>query len=202
MKIISVDFQHDFSAETGSEYRNRPCVSFLKNTFFPYLSSKKIVLAEIISDYRLPRGGEDWECCVPGSAGYQSEVPSGLGAAPAWIKCMNSPEWTRNHSGNPNELPGSPRPDPEAFTNWLKQSVGSPPTDLLLVGLTLDCCVLATAISLAHRGYKVHYLAEGVDTYSGKLEEKENLFKGAALNWGKVITWSVVQGITIESSRQ
>lgn len=202
MKILSIDFQHDFSAETGSEFKPRPCITFLKQFLFPYIHSKDILVAEIISDYRLPRLEDDYECCVPGSRGFESEVPFNIKVTPAWVKCMNSPEWTRDNAGDPKKVPGPPRPDPNAFTEWLNQTIGPPPSAVLLIGLTLDCCVLATAISLAHRGYKVHYLAEGVDTYSGRSEEKQNLFEGAALNWGKVVNWAAIQGITIQSSRR
>lgn len=201
MKLLSVDFQRDYTSEGGRGYQYRPCVAFLKEVFFPFLRSKGITIAEIVSDYRLPRPGDEFECCVPGTAGYMSDVPADIKWAGNWIKCMNSPDWTRDHAGEQSSSPGLPRPDPIAFTNWLLRTIGPPPAAVTLIGLTLDCCVMATAMALAHRAYKVSYLAEGVDAYSGSAEEKKMLFGSAASNWGKPLFWSEFQGITIESCK-
>jgi nicotinamidase-related amidase len=46
---------------------------------------------------------------------------------------------------------------------------------VVLIGLTLDCCVLCTAQEFLFRGYDVRVLKEGVDTYGGTAEEKEIL---------------------------
>lgn len=200
MKVLSVDFQKDFSNSDGRCYRNRPCVAFLQEILFPYLRSKNISVAEIVSDYRLPRPGDENECCIPGSFGYESDVPSDIKSSETWIKCMNSPEWTRDNAGKQGSSPGLPRPDPQAFSSWLTQTLGPPGSSVVLVGLTLDCCVLATAISLAHRAYKVSYLNEGVDCYSGSADEKKFLLNSAAANWGNVLTWHDFQGRTTSST--
>ena len=74
-KIISIDFQKDFTAEGGICHKPRPSVDFVKNTLVPYLTEKKIKIAEIISDYRQPRPGGRGNCCRPGEWGYESEIP-------------------------------------------------------------------------------------------------------------------------------
>lgn len=202
MKILSVDFQKDFTVEGGTNYKVRHSTQFLKHELFPFLAHKNIGVAEIMSDYRLPRPGDENECCIPGTDGYESEVPREIKNSDVWVKCMNSPEWTRDYAGVALQPPGLPRPDPGAFTEWVRRTIGPAGTSVILIGLTLDCCVLATALALRHRAYNVLYLAEGVDTYSGSKEEKEWLFKTAALNWGKVLTWKEFQGITFDSRRR
>lgn len=202
MRIVSVDLQQDFTAENGTNYRPRPCVKFLKQELFPYLRRKNVAIAEIVSDYRLPRPGDENDCCIPGTNGYESEVPLQIKNPDVWVKCMNSPEWTRDNAGVASAPPGLPRPAPDAFTQWLERTIGPAGEAVTLIGLTLDCCVLATALALRHRAYNVSYLVEGVDTYSGLEEEKKWLFKTAALNWGNVLAWNEFQGITIESSRR
>jgi len=107
-----------------------------------------------------------------------------------WIKCLNSPSWTRENAGIPQSKPGSPRPNPEGFSNWLKNGVGHPgENDIVLFGLTLDCCVFCTAQDLAFRGYDVSILAEGTDTRSGDQSEKEYLLENPPLiHWARSIT--------------
>ena len=48
IKIISVDFQKDYTARGGICYKPRPAVDFVKNTFIPYLKENNIKIAEII----------------------------------------------------------------------------------------------------------------------------------------------------------
>ncbi|MFZ5954879.1 MAG: hypothetical protein ACOYT4_00475 [Nanoarchaeota archaeon] len=65
IKIVSVDFQKDFTSEKGHWYKPRPSVKFLKNTFLPFLAKNNIKVAEIISDYRPPRLGDPGKGCYP-----------------------------------------------------------------------------------------------------------------------------------------
>lgn len=101
IKVVSIDFQKDFTAEDGRCYQPRPSVKFVKHTLVPYLETKHLKLAEIISDYRLPRPGRRGNCCRPGEWGYESEIPESVKEPVCWIKCMNSPIWVREHLGNP-----------------------------------------------------------------------------------------------------
>lgn len=61
MQIVSVDFQRDSSAEEGLCYRVRPCVDFIKSVLVPYLRKRDLKVTEIVSDYRLPRPGDEFE---------------------------------------------------------------------------------------------------------------------------------------------
>ena len=51
-KIISIDFQKDFTAEGGICHKPRLSVDFVKNTLAPFLEKNNLKIAEIISDYR------------------------------------------------------------------------------------------------------------------------------------------------------
>ena len=63
--------------------------------------------------------------------------------------------------------------------------------EVILFGLTIDCCVLSTAQELNWRGYKVHILEDAVDTYSGKQKEKKMILKNVPLsNWADAIKFS------------
>jgi nicotinamidase-related amidase len=190
--IISIDFQKDFSAPGGKCYRPRPSVKFIKGTLVPFLRKNNISIAEIISDYRQPRPGDRGDCNWPGTAGYESEIPDDVKLSPVWIKCMNSPIWTRKNIGNPNRKPGLPYQDPRAFARWLHAAIGKPSRAemVVLVGLTLDCCILSTAQELSWHGYDVKILAEGTDTYSGNQGEKEGMLGRPPLsNWAEAISW-------------
>ena len=186
MQFVSVDFQRDFTAPGGKCFRPRACVPFIKNDLVPFLRLHPARLFEIVSDYRLPRPGDEFECCLPGTPGFESEIPLDLKCGRTWIKCMNSPVWTRDFAGAPSQAPGLPRPDPQGFAAWLAETLGPPQSagEIVLIGLTLDCCVLATALALTHRAYDVYYLVEAVDAYSGDPEEKRFLLASAAGNWG------------------
>ena len=179
MKIISVDFQNDFSAEGGRWYLPRPAVNFLVSELIPHIRTTGHKIAEIISDYRLPRPNETEAYCVPGHWGYQSQIPEDIRHPKLWIKSMNSPAWTRENAGIHNKPPGPPYVAAERFTDWLGQTIGPPKMGLevALIGLTLDCCVLSTAQELYYRGYKTFFVVEAVDTYNGTKEEKNFLFK-------------------------
>jgi nicotinamidase-related amidase len=198
-KIISVDFQKEFTSSTGDCYRRRPSVDFVKNILTPFLKERKIMITEIISDYRQPRsrGDKVKEQCVPGTDGYISEIPDEIKNKNIWVKCENSPVWIRENIGLPEKKPGLPYQDSKAFNEWLKLVVGKPnENNIILIGLTLDCCVLCTAQELSFRGYKVKILREAVDVYSGSQEEKNNLLENRLFyNWTRPISWEEVQNL-------
>lgn len=191
IKIISVDFQKDFTAKGGICYKQRNSVDFIKNTLVPFLRRDNIKIAEIISDYRQPRPGDRGNLCHPGEWGYESEIPKDVKLKNSWIKCMNSPIWIRKNIGISDKKPGLPYQDPVKFNKWLLKTVGkSGEVQVILIGLTIDCCVLCTAQELNWRGYKIKILEEAVDSYSGNLNEKEQILNNPPLiNWAKIISW-------------
>ena len=195
MRIISVDFQKEFSARGGLHYKLRPSVKFIKETLVPFLREKNIKIAEIISDYRQPRPGDLDNSTIPGEEGYISEVPKDVKLDNVWIKCMNSPIWIRKNIGVANKKLGLPYQNPESFNRWLKQVIGKPKDadEIVLIGLTLDCCVLSLAQELNWHGYKVRILEEAVDTYSGNPQEKKQILNNFPLkNWAKPISYKQV----------
>ena len=183
--------QKDFSAKGGKHYRNHPNVAFIKESLVPYCEKNGLKIAEIISDYRQPRLGDKDDSCNPGTIGYESEIPEKIKLHPIWVKCMNSPIWTRTGIGNPNSKPGLPYEDTKAFSEWIYNIIGVPEeTDVVLIGLTIDCCVLCTAQELSMRGYNVFILNEGVDPYSGNQDEKQQILNSSILkNWTTIIDW-------------
>jgi nicotinamidase-related amidase len=54
----------------------------------------------------------------------------------------------------------------------------------------LEICVLSTLQELKYRGYRVKVLVEGVDTFSGDVEQKRLFCATLFPFWGKAITWS------------
>jgi nicotinamidase-related amidase len=191
IKIISVDLQKEFSAKGGLHYKPRPSVTFVKEILLPYLKERKIKIAEIISDYRAPRPADRDDSTKPGKWGYESEIPEDVKLKPIWIKCMNSPIWTRKNIGVANKKPGIPYQDPQRFIKWLYKVVGKPnKVEIILIGLTADCCVFSTAQELNWQGYQVKILVEGVDSYSGNDKEKEQILNNYPLkNWANKIIW-------------
>lgn len=191
VKVISIDLQKDFSAKGGKWFKQRPSVDFIKNIIVPFLRERNIKIAEIISDYRQPRPGDSGDGCHPGTEGCFSEIPTDVKLKNVWIKCMNSPIWTRKNIGVANKKPGLPYQDTEDFTKWLNSVIGKPEdVEIVLIGLTIDCCVFCTAQELKWRGYNVKILKEGVDTYSGNQKEKETILNNPPLtNWAAVISW-------------
>lgn len=193
IKFICVDLQKEFSAKGGKHYRPHPNVEFIKNTLISFFRERNIKVAEIVSDYRQPRPGDGDDSTRPGEEGYESELPKDVKFKKIWIKCMNSPIWTRKNAGNPNKKPGLPYQDPKAFTIWLNSTIGKPQEtdEVVLVGLTIDCCVFCTAQELTFRGYKVKILTEAVDVYSGNQKEKEMILSNPPLlNWAKPTYWN------------
>ncbi|MEK6906984.1 MAG: hypothetical protein AABW45_00475 [Nanoarchaeota archaeon] len=194
IKILSVDFQKDFTSKGGICYEFRPSVNFIKNILVPYSRKNNIKIVEIISDYRQPRPGDrgQGDECHPGEWGYKSEIPSDIKLKNIWIKCMNSPIWTRKNIGNPNKKPGLPYQDPKAFKKWLNLTIGKPKEvkEIVLIGQTIDCCVISTAQELNWHAYKVSILKEATDTYSGSQKEKEIILNNPPLtNWAEVISF-------------
>lgn len=195
MKIISVDFQKEFSAEGGRCYVARPCIPFIKDVLVPFVRERGMKIAEIISDYRLPRQGSSFHACIPGTEGYESEIPDDVKYQDTWVKALSSPAWVREHGGRADRQPGPPYTDPQGFSSWLARTVGLPSQDseIILVGLTIDCCVLSALEELRYRGYQPSVLHEGVDTYSGDALEKEFLMKKVVTYWGKAVGWDEIK---------
>jgi len=188
MKIISVDLQREFTTPKGACYVPGKAVEFILETLIPHLRDRGIKLAEIISDYRQPRPGDRRDCLYPGTEMYLSEIPEDVKDRPVWVKCMNSPVWVRENIGVAGAPPGPPYPNPEAFDHWLEMVVGE--RDVLLIGLSLDRCVLATAQELTYRGYKVFILPEGTDPSSGDPREKEYLLTHPPIiHWATPLKW-------------
>ncbi len=198
-KIVSVDFQNDFSLPGGISHKNRPrpSVDFTRETLFPFLRQRGLKIAEIISDYRPPRPGDRGDLCHPGEWGYESIIPADVKNDNIWIKCMNSPVWVRENIGETAKTPGLPYQDPESFNKWLLETVGRPEdTEVVLIGLTADCCVMCTGQELNWRGYKVHVLKEASDTDSGDQAEKEYILNNPpARNWVFPISWDELKAI-------
>jgi len=194
-KFISIDLQRDFTDDKGIAYRNRPSVDFIKNELNSFFIKNNAKINEIISDYRAPRLGDRGDLCYPGEWGYESMIINEAKNADVYIKCMNSPIWTRKNIGQPNSKPGIPYQDPERFNEWLEKTIGKPQEgiNVVLFGLTVDCCVLCTAQELNFRGYKVYVLEEATDTYSGSLEEKEMVLGNPPFtNWAEKISWEEI----------
>lgn len=191
IKIISVDFQKDFTSIGGVCYKPRQSVKFVKENLVPFLKKNNLKIVEIISDYRQPRPGDRGNLCHPGENGYESDIPNDVKKKDVWIKCMNSPIWTRKNIGISNKKPGLPYQDPNAFNKWLEKNLGKPEdAEIVLIGLTIDCCVLSVAQELNWRGYKVKILEQAVDSYSGNLKEKKQILNNPPLtNWAQVISW-------------
>lgn len=186
--FLAVDYQNDFAGPQGRWYKPRPCHTFIEEIFCPALCDYGKQLSEIISDYRLPRPSETIEYCVPGTVGYESRLPDDIKTQNRWIKSMNSPVWVRNNDDKPYS-------DPSAFSSWLEKEIGNPTSagEVVIFGLTLDCCVLCLAQELYFRGYKARYLVEAVDTYNGSSSEKEAMLRTPLPMWGVPISWDEVK---------
>ncbi|MDO9514068.1 MAG: isochorismatase family protein [Elusimicrobiota bacterium] len=188
--FVCVDFQKEFTDPSGNFYMDRPMVRFTKSELIPALIKKKYKVAEIVADYRQPRCGDKTENCVPGTSGFESELPAIL-KNEVWVKAMNSPLWTRKNAGISKKT-GWPYVDETGFAKWLKKNVRS--RNCLIFGLTLDRCLFCVAQELSFRGYNVGIIREACDTYSGLKKEKELLFKTAPVsNWAKPVSWNTLK---------
>lgn len=191
--FVAIDIQNDFASRGGKNYTYKPSIRFLRRTLFPYLQKHRIKISEIVSDYRKPRQGNRKDCSRPGEWGYESLIPDDLRKS-LWIKCMNSPVWVRKNIGIPDKKPGWPSPDSESFNKWLIKNLGKPGEGTpILIGLTIDCCVLSTLQELSWRGYKVLVLREAVDHATGKIKDRDKILESPIPNWGKVINWSLLK---------
>lgn len=201
-KMISVDFQGEFVSSDGRWANPGKSVHFIEGTLIPFFREHQLRVFEIISDYRQPRPGDSGDGCYPGTPGYESKIPSDVKSGDIWVKCMNSPIWTRENIGKANAEPGLPYQDPDQFTEWLLRTVGQPDSldFVTLFGLTADWCLLCTAQELSWRGYAVKILEQGTDVVNGDEEYKRQLLtKSPLLNWASVISWCELKGILAKS---
>jgi nicotinamidase-related amidase len=99
------------------------------------------------------------------------------------------------------QLPGQPYPAPEDFSAWLEGVIGTPATsqEIILIGLVLEVCALCTLQELKLRGYQVKVLFEGVDTYSGSVEQKQLLFGTLFPFWGQGVSWAQMKEVITRS---
>ena len=173
-KFISIDFQKDFCDPNGLEYIDGDCIAFVHDVLIPFFRGNKIIVNEIISDYRDPRPHNDdsyknnGKFCIPGTIGYESVIPADIVNPERWIKCMHGPLWTRENIGNANLPAGRPYQDPLAFGKWLEKSIGpieeNFQTNIVLFGLAMDDCLRCLAQELHDRGYKnIKALYEATD---------------------------------------
>ncbi len=192
IKFISIDFQKEFTTKEGKWFNSGRSVEFVKNKVILFLQEHKIKISEIISDYRQPRPGDSGDGCYPGTDGYESEILVDVKNKDIWVKCMNSPLWIRDNGGIPDSNPGLPYQDTEKFSIWLKNNIGEPKDVefVVLIGLTIDCCVLCTAQELTFRGYNVKIIEEATDPAGGEEKYKKSIItKSPLLNWAEVIKW-------------
>jgi hypothetical protein len=193
-RFISVDLQYDFTRAKGLHYNpKRTSVHFVRNILIPFFREKEVKIGEIISDYRQPRPGDEDDSCRPGEWGYTSEIPSEL-VTTQWVKCLNSPLFTRKNIGIAKRKPGLPKPDAEAFYRWMTPQGGTHlgKRTIVVFGLTLDCCVLCTVQALRFDGYNVKILMEATDTYQGGQKSKKEAMRFVS-NWADPVTFNEVQ---------
>lgn len=194
LKFLAVDLQNEFAVAGGLLYRPRPCIPFIQATLLPFVRAERYTIAEIISDYRATPPAPGPSSCVPGTWSYQSLLPDDLKHPQVWVKAEPSPVWIRAQGGVAAALPGAPYPDPQAFDAWLHTVIGPPtPTDeIVIMGLMLEICVLATLQELHYRGYNAKLLLDGVDTYSGSPVQKRAFCETLCPFWGEAIDWPTV----------
>lgn len=54
----------------------------------------------------------------------------------------------------------------------------------------LEVCVLSTIQELFYRGYRPHVLLDGVDTFAGTPQQKQQLADGLFPFWATPVTWA------------
>ncbi|MEQ7011065.1 hypothetical protein ABN028_33290 [Actinopolymorpha sp. B17G11] len=192
MRLISVDFQHDFASPGGVHYGGQSCVEFVTDTVVPFARTHGVAVAEIVSDYRSPGGDDADATCVPGQWGYVSVIPADVKPAAPWVKGSIAPTWVRDGGGRAAAVPGPARPDPAGFAAWLDSAIGPPdPSEpVVIMGLVLEVCVLASLIEIRLRGYPAVVLIEGVDTSDGDQPRKHEFLDTLAGFWGHPMTWA------------
>lgn len=178
--LCCVDFQYDFAEKGGINFNKGSSVNFIKNTLFPWLKSNNLKSAEIVSDYRLPRGKSNNESCVPGTKGFESLLPNELRNGQQWCKCMHNPLWVRENIGVPNAKIGDIFQDPVGFSHWV--SAHLPQKNIVLFGLTADCCILHVAAELYFRGHDVYCIYEATDPMNERLSHKDFILKHSSLS--------------------
>ena len=155
-------------------------------------------ILSIRSDYSLPRPGDQVALCEPGTCGYKEDYPVWLEghldvtSGRRWTKSMNNPTWVRREGPNTPPVAMADR-----FTAWLYCNLVRGP--VVLAGLTLDCCVLATAMELNHRGYDVKILLPATDTYCGSLDAKTAVSQVVS-NWATCIGFDDFIGLCYRMS--
>lgn len=191
MRLISVDFQNDFVSPGGVHYGRQPCVEFVLGTVVPFVRTHGVSVAEIVSDYRSPGGSDADSTCVPGQWGSESAIPADVKAVAPWVKASIAPSWVRDGGGQAGAVPGVERPDPIGFSRWLEDAIGPPDRNepVVIMGLVLEVCVLATLIDIKLRGYPAAILVEGVDTSDGDQQRKQQFLDTLAPFWGTPVTW-------------
>ena len=197
-KFLSVDFQNEFADPEGKWFNGGTSIDFVKNTLIPFFRKNSIKISEIVSDYRPLRLADSGIGCIPGEFGFESVFPMDIKENNVWIKCMNSPIWVRKNGGIKEKTPGQPYQNSNAFNKWLLKQFGKPNENLtiILFGLTLDCCVLATAQELKWHGYNCKVLIEATDVMPNKKQEevKNQIVNGEVLNhWLKFISFEELQ---------
>lgn len=77
------------------------------------------------------------------------------------------------------------------FANWLETAIGPPSRSgpVVLIGLMLEVCVLASLIEISLRGYSTSVLIEGVDCADGDSRRKSEFLNTLEGYWGKPTTW-------------
>ncbi len=191
LKWLAVDLQNEFACEGGLLYRPRPSVSFIQTTVLPFVREQGYTIAEIVSDYRATPSTTASSSCVPGQWSYQSLLPDDVKHPWVWVKAQPSPAWIRSNGGQADQPPGAPYADPHAFDQWLVATLGPPDPNcpIVLMGLILEICVLATLQELHYRGYRVNLLFEGTDTYAGDLAQKKSFCATLFPFWGATLKW-------------
>jgi nicotinamidase-related amidase len=191
MRLISVDLQHDFASPGGVHHSGQPCVGFVTETVVPFAREHGLAVAEIVSDYRSPGGNDADTTCVPGQWGFESVIPADVRPLEPWVKASIAPTWVREGGGQADAVPGPARPDPHGFSTWLDTVLGPPDGSgpVVIMGLVLEVCVLATLIDIRLRGYSASMLIEGVDTYDGDQRRKREFLDTLAGFWGPPVTW-------------
>lgn len=190
--IIFVDMQYDFTRSGGACYAPRSSVRFVRDHLIPYIKRADVPALQIVSDYRQPRPGDPRDCCRPGEWGYTSEIPKEILSGPDLIKCMNSPIWTREGTGEASKHPGLPYQDPASFDVWIDENLSLKGIGtVILSGLTLDACVLCAAQELSFRGFTVMTLEEGTDARSGRIEDRTRMLRTPPFShWSGTISFA------------
>lgn len=179
-EFLCVDFQKDFACADGKNFNKGNGARFIQDTLYPYLVANGIRVAEIVSDYRLPRGKSKNESCIPGTDGYESLLPNKLRKGKPWVKCMHNPLWTRKNIGVANAPLGEIYQDSQGFNKWIAEHIEC--KKVVLFGLTADCCVLQVASELYFRGYDVYVIYEATDPMNERLEHKDSIMYRSSLN--------------------